>query len=301
MLECVPNVSEGRDRAAIGRMADAVRVTPGVRLLDVHSDPTHHRSVFTCVGAAEALRRAVVQLFTEAVKTVDLTRHAGVHPRLGALDVVPFVPLGDTPMTAAVAAAHATGRLLAERFDVPVLFYEHAATAPHRRPLEEVRRGGYDALTVRLASDAWRPDVGPSRPHPTAGAVAVGARPVLVAFNVQLSTVDLAVAQAIARTVRARSGGLPGVKALGLPLSHRGVVQVSMNLTDLTRTRPIDAFTCVAGEAARLGVAVADSELVGLAPAAAITAVEAATMHVVDWSPARILETWLSDAVTGRS
>lgn len=296
MLECVPNVSEGRDRTAIGRMADAVRVTPGVRLLDVHSDPTHHRSVFTFVGAAEALRRAVAQLFAAAVTTVDLTRHSGVHPRLGALDVVPFVPLGDTPMTAAVAAAHATGRLLGERFGVPVLYYEHAATAPHRRPLEDIRRGGYDALAARLASDAWRPDTGPSTPHPTAGAVAVGARPVLVAFNVQLSTVDVGVAQAIARKVRARTGGLPGVKALGLPLSHRGVVQVSMNLTDLTRTRPIDAFRCVAREAERLGVAVADSELVGLAPDAAITAAEAATMHVRDWSPARLLETWLGAA-----
>lgn len=293
MLECVPNVSEGRDRAAIGRMADAVRVTPGVRLLDVHSDPTHHRAVFTFAGTAGALERAVLQLCAEAVRTIDLTRHAGVHPRLGALDVVPFVPLGDTPMAAAVAAAHATGRALAARFGLPVLFYEHAATAAHRRPLEEVRRGGFDALAGRLATAAWQPDAGPATPHPTAGAVAVGARPLLVAFNVQLATTDVRAAKTIAGIVRARGGGMPGVKALGLPLPHRGLVQVSMNLTDLTRTRPIDVFARVSEEAARLGIAVADCELVGLAPAAAMTPAEAAAMRVLDWSPARVLETCL--------
>lgn len=294
MLECVPNVSEGRDRAAIGRLAEAVRVSPGVRLLDVHSDPTHNRAVLTFAGEAAPLRDAVVQLCAETVRTIDLRRHAGVHPRLGALDVVPFVPLGGTPMGEAIAAAHATGRALAERFGLPVLFYEQAATAPHRRPLEDVRRGGFDALSARLATDEWRPDAGPAAPHPSAGAVAVGARAILVAFNVQLATTDVTVAKAIARVVRARGGGLPGVKALGVPLPHRGLVQVSMNLTDLTHTRPIDAYARVSREAARHGVAVADSELVGLAPAAALTPAEAAAMRVIGWSPARVLETALA-------
>lgn len=295
MLECVPNVSEGRDRAAIGRLAEAVRVTPGVRLLDVHSDPTHHRTVLTFAGPAAALRDAVVQLCAETTRTIDLRRHAGVHPRLGALDVVPFVPLGDTPMAEAVAAAHATGQAIAARFGLPVLYYEHAAMAPHRRPLEAVRRGGVDALAARLVTDDWRPDAGPTAPHRSAGAVAVGARAILVAFNVQLATTDLALAKAIAGLVRARGGGLPGVKALGLPLSHRGLVQVSMNLTDLAATRPIDVYTLVARAAAQHGVAVADSELVGLAPASALTPAEAATMRVVGWSPARVLETALTD------
>lgn len=295
-LECVPNVSEGRDRAAVGRMAEAVRVTPGVRLLDVHSDPTHHRSVFTFVGDADAIVRALLQLAAEAVRGVDLRRHAGVHPRLGALDVVPIVPLGHTPMTAAVAAAHAAGRALAARFGLPVIFYEQAASAPHRRPLEEVRRGGVEGLAARLLTPEWRPDAGPARPHPSAGAVAVGARAPLVAFNVQLATTDVAVARAIARQVRGRTGGLPGVKALGLPLPHRGLVQVSMNLTDLARTRPADAYGAVAREAARLGVAVADSELVGLAPAAALTAAEAEAMRVLEWTPDRVLDNHLGFA-----
>lgn len=290
LLECVPNVSEGRDRAAIGAMAERIRATPGVRLLDVHSDAAHHRSVFTFVGSPATLPRAVVALCEEAARRIDLRRHAGVHPRIGALDVVPFVPLRDATMDDAVAVAHATGVALAARIGLPVIYYEHAASAPHRRPLEDVRRGGVDTLAVRLASAAWRPDAGPAVPHPTAGAVAVGARALLVAFNVQLASQDLGVARAVAERVRARNGGLPGVKAMGVPLPPHPVVQVSMNLTDLGRTRPVEAFAAVAAAAAGHGVEVVDSELVGLAPASAITPDEAIAMRIRGWTVASTLE-----------
>jgi glutamate formiminotransferase len=196
-------------------------------------------------------------------------------------------------MADAVAAAHAAGAAIADRFGLPVLFYGEAATAPHRRPLEAVRRGQFEGLAERLTTPEWRPDAGPATPHPTAGAVAVGARPILVAFNVNLATRDLAIARAVARAVRESSGGLPAVKAMGLALPERGLVQVSMNLTDVARTPPRSAFAAVAREAGRHGVAVAESELVGLAPAATLTADDARAMRVAGWQPRKVLETYL--------
>jgi glutamate formiminotransferase len=292
-LECVPNVSEGRDHAVIDRMAAHLRDTPGVRLLDVHRDADHHRSVFTMAGDAAALTEAVLTLCADALTTIDLRRHAGAHPRIGAVDVVPFVPLGGATMADAVAAARATADAVARRFDIPVLLYEEAATAPHRRRLEQVRRGRFEGLAAKFREADWRPDFGPDAPHPTFGAIAIGARRLLVAFNINLATDRLEIGTAVATAIRASSGGLPHVKAMALALPARRLVQVSMNLTNVDETPLRVVFDAVSREAARYGVAVAESELVGLVPASAVGDVAAACLRIADWQPSKILDSRL--------
>lgn len=294
-LECVPNVSEGRDARVLDRMTTQLSATPGVRLLDVHRDADHHRSVFTLVGEAPSLREAILGLCEVALDAIDLRAHRGAHPRIGAVDVVPFVPIGRATMDEAVAAARDTGRAIAERFDIPVLLYEHAATAGHRQRLEHVRRGRFEGLAGKLRLPEWTPDFGPASPHPTFGAVAVGARRILVAYNINLATDRLDVGSAIAAAVRASSGGLPHVKAMALPLPARGLIQVSMNLTDVDVTPLAVVYDAVAREAARHGVTVAESEVVGLVPAAALADVAARYLRVAGWSADKILDTRLLD------
>lgn len=289
MIECVPNVSEGRRQKVVDRVADAVRSVPGVLLLDHSADPAHNRSVFTFAGDALALKRAVLSLYEEALPAIDLRAHSGVHPRMGAVDVVPFVPLEGASMADCVRLATEVGRAVAEQFRVPVYLYEEAATAPDRRRLSDVRRGGFERLADRMAA-GFVPDFGPPSPHPTAGASAIGARTPLVAFNVNLSTSRLEVADAIARAVRQSSGGLPFVKALGLALRDRAIVQVSMNLTNCAQTPIRRVFEEVSREAARRGVSVLESEIVGLAPAAALDGATAAAVRLRgDWRD-KILE-----------
>jgi glutamate formiminotransferase len=268
LIECVPNVSEGRRPAVIEACVAAVR-DAGAHVLDVSSDRAHNRTVLTLAGDAATLRDAVVQLAAATTATIDLRTHDGVHPCMGALDVVPFVPLGDTPLDACVHLARDTADALAARHGLPVFLYGAAARTPERYALEHVRGQGFADLAARMAH-GWTPDAGPQAPHPSAGATAVGARDILIAYNVELATGDLSVARAVARAVRARDGGLPGVKALGLALADRGVVQVSMNLVDYRRTSMRAAFDAVADAAGRHGVQVVASELVGLAPRAAL-------------------------------
>ncbi|HEX6204117.1 MAG TPA: glutamate formimidoyltransferase [Thermoanaerobaculia bacterium] len=270
-LESVPNVSEGRRSPVFDRLVASLGGHRGARLLDASRDADHNRSVFTLAGDAAGLTAALLELYRVALAEIDLGRHQGVHPRIGAVDVVPFVALGDTPPGAAVAAAGDLARRVAERFELPVFLYEDAATAPHRRRLADLRRGGPEGLAARLsASPAWRPDFGPPRLHPTAGATAIGARGFLVAANALLDTADPEVARAVARAVRESSGGLPGVRALGLLLPSRGLAQVSMNLVDVARTPPAAAFAAVSAAAARLGARVVDRELIGLVPEGAL-------------------------------
>lgn len=296
-LECVPNVSEGRDRAVIDLLAGRLAGTPGVALLDVHSDATHHRSVFTCIGDAAALQRGMVRLVEAAMTTIDLRTHRGAHPRLGAVDVVPFVPVGAATMDDAVAAARATAEAIGQTCGVPVFLYEAAATAPHRRRLEHVRRGQFEGLAAKLQDDAWRPDAGPMHPHATAGAVAVGARRLLVAWNINLATDRLDIASAVARAVRESSGGLPAVKAMAVAMPTRGVVQVSMNLVDVDVTPMHVVYDAVEREARRHGVTIADSELIGLVPASAVGATAADRLRLGAWRSDRVLDTRL---VVGR-
>lgn len=279
MLECVPNVSEGRNAGVIALMAAEVRGA-GARLLDVHSDPDHHRSVFTFVGGADAVQAAALALSRVAVEALDLRVHRGVHPRLGAVDLVPFVPLRGATMADALQAAHETGRALADRLGLPVYFYGEAAQTAARRELPALRRGGLESLADRMATPDGAPDVGPAHPHPTAGAAVVGARQVLIAFNAELETQDLSIAVEIARAIRESSGGLPALRALGVPLASRRRVQVSMNLLRYRRTSVSAAMAAVDAAASMRGVAVAGYELVGCAPADALAGADRARIRM---------------------
>jgi glutamate formiminotransferase len=296
IVECVPNVSEGRDPARLARVAAAVRATPGVTLADVHADPDHHRSVFTLLGEPATVAAGAVALADAALAEIDMREHRGIHPRIGALDVLPFVPLSDTPMSVAVALAHAVGATLATRHALPVYYYGEAARRPERRALRELRHGEYEGLAARLGREEGRPDDGPARFDPRRGAVLVGARGVLVAYNVWLASDDLAAARAIAREVRASGGGLPAVQALGLPLASRGRVQVSMNLLD-HRVTPIPAaYDRVAQAAARRGIAIERAELVGLAPRAAFAGRAPASVGLPEFTSAQELDAHLARA-----
>jgi glutamate formiminotransferase len=298
LIECVPNISEGRRSEVVDACVRAVERS--VPILDVTSDRAHNRSVLTFAGEPAALRPAVLALVDEAVRGIDLRTHSGEHPRVGAVDVVPFVPLGGAEMAAAVQLARAAAQEIAERFSIPVFLYEDASPGNGRRRLEDIRRGGLDALASRMTSGVAVPDFGPAAPHPTAGVSVVGARRPLIAFNVELRTDRRDVADAIARAVRERSGGLPAVKAIGVTLAHRGTVQVSMNLTDFTRTSIARAFDRVREEADRHSVAIARSELIGLAPRAALTAGIAAHVRLDDYDDDRmILERRLEAAGLG--
>jgi glutamate formiminotransferase len=295
IVECVPNVSEGRDPARLARVAAAVRATP-VTLADVHADPDHHRSVFTFLGEPAAVAAGALALADAVLAEIDMREHRGIHPRIGALDVLPFVPLSDTPMSVAVALAHAVGATLATRHALPVYYYGEAARRPERRALRELRHGEYEGLTARLGVEEGRPDDGPARFDPRRGAILVGARGVLVAYNVWLASDDLTAARAIAREVRASGGGLPAVQALGLPLASRGRVQVSMNLLD-HRVTPIPAaYDRVAQAAAGRGIAIERAELVGLAPRAAFAGRAPASVGLPEFTRAQELDVHLAHA-----
>lgn len=271
LFEAVPNFSEGCDAGKIARIADSVRAVPGVRVLDLHSDPDHNRSVLTFVGEEGPLLEASLALAHACATEINLSVQSGVHPRMGSLDVLPFVPLGPPLSGATLEDAARLARAVGEAIGssgLPVYLYGAAASAPHRTPLAEVRRGGYEGLTARAEDPLWRPDYGPSKLPPRFGAVAVGARPFLIAFNAYLDTDDVRVARAVAAEVRERDGGLPEVKALGLMVGGRA--QVSMNLTDLKRTSIPVALEAVRRSAARHGARVESTELVGLAPLSAI-------------------------------
>ncbi len=293
VMECVPNVSEGRDRDAVDALAAAVRSVAGVRLMDVHRDPDHHRSVFSFLGPPGAVEAAALALADAALARIDMRAHRGTHPRLGAVDVVPFVPLAGLGMDAAVALARRVGAEIAARHRLPVYYYGWAATRDSRRRLPGLRRGQYEGLARRLATPEGQPDVGPARFDPRAGAVVVGARDVLVAFNVWLDTTDLEAARTIARAVRESSGGLPAVQAMGVPLASRGLTQVAMNLLDYRKTPIPVAFDRVRDEAARRSIAVRRGELVGVAPRAAFAGRTPASVGLPDFTPDRLLDVHL--------
>ncbi len=290
IIECVPNVSEGRRPAVIEAMAEVVRGVPGVRLLDWSSDAAHNRSVFTLVGDGVALPLAILALFERAVAEIDLRTHRGVHPRMGAVDVVPFVPIEGVTMADCVVVAKRTGAAIAERCHIPVYLYEEASANPQRKHLEDIRRGGFEALGAKMATAGWAPDFGPSAPHPTAGATVVGARPPLVAYNINLATDRLDIAKRIAATVRHSSGGYPFVKALGVRLADRGIVQVSMNLTNCAQTPIVTVFDAVTREAARHGVSILESEIIGLVPAAALKGTTTSYLQLKGFTDEQVLE-----------
>lgn len=293
IIECVPNVSEGRDRGAIDGMAAAVRSAPGVRLLDVSSDTAHNRSVLTFVGDAAGIRAAVLALFREAVARIDLRAHRGEHPRMGAVDVVPFIPVRGSSVEECVALSREIGDAVAREFGVPVYLYEDSAAAEHRRNLAEVRKGQFEGFAEKMKDPRWAPDFGPAAPHPSAGAVAMGARPFLIAYNINLGTRDLAVADRIAKAIRHLSGGFRYVKAMGVELADRGMVQVSINMTNFRKTPLHRVFECVRSEAERHGVAIVGSEIVGLSPAEALYAAAEHYLRLEGFSAEQVLETKL--------
>ncbi len=295
VIECVPNVSEGRRPEIVARMAEAIRSVTGARLLDHSSDASHNRSVFTLAGDAAGVERAVLALFACAVEDIDLRTQRGEHPRLGAVDVVPFVPIEGVTMAECVALAKKVGAEVAARFQIPVYLYEEAAADPARKNLEDIRRGEFEGLTAKMATAGWAPDFGPARPHATAGAAVIGARMPLIAYNINLATDRLDVAKKIAAAVRHSTGGLRYVKAMGLPLEDRGIVQVSMNLTNFEKTPIYRVFEMVKREAARYGVTVLESEIIGLVPSAALTQSAAWFLQVSDFTERQVLENALRD------
>ncbi len=290
VIECIPNVSEGRRADVIDRMADALAATPGVRLLDRSSDGSHNRSVFTIAGDKEGVSRAVLALFERAVADVDLRTHRGEHPRLGAVDVVPFVPIEGVTMAECVELARTVGAEVAARFGVPVYLYEEASSNPLRKNLEDIRRGEFEGLAAKMATDGWAPDFGPRAPHPTAGAAVIGARMALIAYNINLATDRLDVAKKIAAAIRHSSGGYRYVKAAGFMLEDRRIVQVSMNLTNYEKTPIFRVFETVKREAARYGVEILESEIVGLVPSAALNAAAEFYLQIAGFKPEQILE-----------
>lgn len=293
LIECIPNVSEGRRPEVVQQLAAAIRGTPGVKLLDYSSDTSHNRSVLTFVGGPEDVKRAALALFEAAVPAIDLREHRGEHPRLGAVDVVPFVPIEGVTMEQCVALAKDVAEAIAERFAVPVYLYEEASTNPLRKNLEDIRRGEFEGLAAKMKMPEWAPDFGPREPHATAGASVVGARMPLIAYNINLNTNRLDVAKKIASAIRQSSGGLRYIKAAGFMLEDRNLAQVSMNLTNYQKTPIFRVFEMVKREAERYGVSILESEIVGLVPSAALVSAAEFYLQLERFGPEQILENTL--------
>ncbi|HZT42228.1 MAG TPA: glutamate formimidoyltransferase [Chthonomonadaceae bacterium] len=290
LIECVPNVSEGRRPEVIEAISGSVSSAPGVILLDRSVDADHNRMVLTLAGSPEGLKEAILRLYAAALEHIDLREHRGSHPRMGAVDVVPFIPIRDATMEDCIVLANEVGQAVAEKFGVPVYLYGQAATSPKRRSLPNIRQGEFEGLAEKMADPAWKPDFGPDRPHPTAGASAIGARFFLLAYNLQLDTPDVKVADAVARSVRALSGGLKNVQAMGVFLADRNQAQVSMNLLNYAQTPLHRAQELVKAEARRYGARVLTSEIIGLIPQAALLEAAAYYLQVENWDPNLVLE-----------
>lgn len=300
IIECVPNFSEGRDLAKVDAIVDAMIGASGVFLLDRSSDADHNRSVVTMVGEPGAIAEAAIRGVGKAAELIDLTRHAGVHPRIGATDVLPFVPVEGVTLADCAELARKTGREIWERYRIPVYFYEAAARRPERNNLENIRRGQFEGLRDEVLRDPDRsPDIGEPRLHPTAGATAVGARNFLIAYNINLSTPDVDIAKKIAKAVRFSDGGLRHVKALGVYLAQRNLAQVSMNLTDFEQTPVHRVFEAVKREAERYGASIAGSEIVGLMPRRALEAAAEYYLQIENFRTAQVLENHIESLMNG--
>lgn len=295
IIECVPNFSEGRDKQIVEKIADAFRAKKDVKLLDYSSDNDHNRSVITAVGEPEALKEAVIEAIGRAVELINMNKHSGQHPRMGAVDVVPFIPLKNVTIEETILLSREVGKVVGEKYNLPVFLYEKSATETHRENLAIVRKGEFEGLKEKMLSPQWKPDFGPLQPHPTAGAVAVGARRALVAYNVNLGTTNIEIATAIAKKVRHIGGGLRYCKAMGIELEKRGITQVSMNLTDYTKTSIYRAHEMVRMEAKRYGVSVVGSEVIGLVPMEALVDSAAYYLGLENFSINQVLEAKLME------
>ncbi|OPZ12080.1 MAG: hypothetical protein BWZ06_01585 [Bacteroidetes bacterium ADurb.BinA261] len=291
IIECVPNFSEGRDRQKIEAIVDLFRGKHNVKLLDYSNDEDHNRLVVTVVGEPEAVKDAVIEAVGKAVELIDMTKHQGQHPRMGAVDVVPFIPIRNVTQDEAVALSREVAQIVAELYHLPVFLYEKSASAPHRENLAAIRKGEFEGMAEKIKQDEWKPDFGPSERHPTAGVVAIGARMPLVAYNVNLGTSNLEIANSIAKKVRHIGGGLRYCKAMGVALEDRGITQVSMNLTDYTKTAIYRAHELVRIEANRYGVPIVGAEVVGLVPMEALVDTAAYYLGLENFSMKQVLET----------
>lgn len=291
LLECVPNFSEGRDLEKIEKIVDSFRKKEGVKLLDYSADKDHNRLVVTLVGEPQPLKESLIEAMSIATELIDLTKHTGEHPRMGATDVVPFIPFKNVSMTEAIELAKEVAKEAAEKCNIPVFLYEKAASTPERENLATVRKGQFEGMAEKLQQPEWKPDFGPAAPHPTAGVTAIGARMPLVAFNVNLGTNNKEIATQIARNVRFLNGGLRFCKAIGVDLTEKGIVQVSMNMTDYTKTALYRAYELIKIEARRYGVPVIGSEIVGTLPMEALIDTAVYYLGVESFSMDQILET----------
>lgn len=294
LIECVPNYSEGRDKAKIEQIADCFRGKKGVKLLDYSSDEDHNRTVVTVIGEPAALQAAVVESVGKALSLIDMRVHKGQHPRMGAVDVIPFIPIKNATVEDADALAKATAKEASEKFGQPFFLYEQSATAPHRVNLADIRKGQFEGMAEKMEDKAlWKPDFGPDTIHPTGGVTAIGARPPLVAFNVNLATSDMDIAAKIVRAVRYINGGFRFCKAMPVELKERGIVQVSMNLTDYSKTAIYRVFEAIKTECRRYGVNVVGSEVVGLVPMQALIDCAEYYLQIENFSVEQVLESRL--------
>lgn len=289
-MECVPNFSEGRDLQKIDKIVVPFRGKQGVKLLDYSNDEDHNRLVVTVVGEPEPLRDAVLEAIGVAVELIDLNHHQGQHPRMGAVDVVPFIPIRNVTMEEAVALSKEVGKEVAKRYNLPVFLYEKSASAPHRENLAAVRKGEFEGMAEKIKQPEWHPDFGLAERHPTAGTVAIGARMPLVAYNINLNTPSLEIAHDIAKKIRFIGGGLRYCKAMGVELKDRGITQVSINMTDYTRTALYRAFELVRVEARRYGVSIVGSEIIGLVPMEALIDTASYYLGLENFSMEQVLE-----------
>jgi glutamate formiminotransferase / 5-formyltetrahydrofolate cyclo-ligase len=301
LIESVPNFSEGRRAEVVSAIVESVQRSGPVSIIDLSSDADHNRSVLTLAGPPSAVRSGLEALVTACVERIDLRSHKGGHPRMGAVDVIPLVPIRGAAMQDCVALARELGEAIGRRHGLPVYLYEEAATAEHRRDLAAIRKGEFEGFPEKIKNPLWKPDFGPDRVHPTAGCVAVGAREFLIAYNINLATQDLELARRIARAIRHKDGGLRYVKAMGVALEDRGMVQVSINMTDFRKTPLHRVFEMVRSEAGRCGVPIAGSEIVGLVPQEALLQAAEFYLRLDGFDPSKVLERRLEETLGGLS
>jgi glutamate formiminotransferase / 5-formyltetrahydrofolate cyclo-ligase len=290
IIECVPNFSEGRDMEIIEKIIAPFIKTEGCKLLDYSPDKDHNRVVVTVIGEPEAVKRAVVEAVGIAIANIDMTKHRGEHPRMGAVDVVPFIPIKNVTMEESVALAKEVAVEVATKFNLPIYLYEKAATSPQRENLANIRKGEFEGFKEKIQLPEWKPDFGPAIQHPTAGATVIGARMPLVAFNINLDTSDIDIANKVSKCIRHISGGFRYTKAMGVDLKERGIVQVSINMTDFTKTALYRVFETVKFEAARYGVNIVGSEIIGLTPTEALVDTAAYYLRLENFSMNQVLE-----------
>ena len=293
IIECVPNFSNGRDAKVLESIVEVFRGKQDLKLLDYESDKDHNRSVVTVIGTPEALVPAVVEAVGVATKLIDLTKHEGAHPRMGATDVIPFIPIKNSSMEECIELSKVVGKKIAETYNIPIFLYEKSASSAERENLSNIRKGQFEGMNEKIKLPEWKPDFGGTEIHPTAGVTAVGCRMPLVAFNVNLGTSNKDIADKIAKKVRYIGGGLRYVKAMGVELTERNIVQVSMNMTDYTKTSLYQAYEMVKMEALRYGVSVVGTEVIGLAPMASLLDVASYYLQIENFDYRQIIESRL--------